>query len=221
MSSDQSNRHRLAVVCVFCGSSPGTDPAYAAAARRFGDLLGRTGRDLVYGGGRIGMMGELADAAMAAGSRVIGVIPRAMVAREMAHPGASEMRIVSTMHERKAMMSDLSDAFVALPGGIASDNEASLVLAVESAGRRLLLTGDIEGPALEQFKNGCWQPVAPARAGPPLTLPRPAARAKLPSPVEGVRRGGGHDTVSVARIDRNSSSGSAPRQSGLPARRYQ
>jgi uncharacterized protein (TIGR00730 family) len=123
MAKDESFGRPLSAVCVFCGSSPGTDPAYVDAARRFGDLLGRSGRTLVYGGGRVGMMGEVADAVLAAGSRVIGVIPRAMVVRELAHPGASEMRIVETMHQRKALMSDLSDAFVALPGGIGTMEE--------------------------------------------------------------------------------------------------
>jgi len=123
MAPDEPVTPARASVCVFCGSSPGTDPAYVAAARRFGGLLGSTGRTLVYGGGRIGMMGEVADAALAAGSRVIGVIPRAMVVRELAHPGATEMRVVETMHQRKALMSDLSDAFVALPGGIGTMEE--------------------------------------------------------------------------------------------------
>ncbi len=113
----------LATVCVFCGAHPGQDPAFLEAARAFGRLLAVTGRRLVYGGGRAGMMGALADAALEAGGEVVGVIPRAMVDREWAHPGASSMRVVGTMHQRKAMMSELADGFVALPGGIGTMEE--------------------------------------------------------------------------------------------------
>ena len=104
-------------LCVFCGSRPGTDPDYAAAAVEMGRLLARRGVGLVYGGGRVGLMGVVADAALEAGGEVIGVIPRALAEREIEHRGLTENHIVETMHERKAMMADLSDGFVALPGG--------------------------------------------------------------------------------------------------------
>ncbi|MBX2854795.1 MAG: TIGR00730 family Rossman fold protein [Rhodobacteraceae bacterium] len=104
-------------LCVFCGSRPGTDPDYAAAAVEMGRLLARRGVGLVYGGGRVGLMGVVADAAMSAGGEVIGVIPRALAEREIEHRGLTENHIVETMHERKALMAELSDGFVALPGG--------------------------------------------------------------------------------------------------------
>jgi len=104
-------------LCVFCGSSTGIDPAYRAAAGRLGGLLGERRIGVVYGGARVGLMGAVADAALAAGSEVIGVIPRALVSKEVAHAGLTDLRIVSSMHERKAMMADLSDGFMALPGG--------------------------------------------------------------------------------------------------------
>ncbi len=108
---------RLRSVCVFCGSSAGRDPAFAEAARAMGARIAAEGRTLVYGGGRVGLMGVLADAALAGGAQVIGVIPEVLMAREVAHTGLSELRVVPTMHARKALMADLSDAFVALPGG--------------------------------------------------------------------------------------------------------
>jgi uncharacterized protein (TIGR00730 family) len=115
-------------VCVFCGSSPGNDPIYLDVARTFGALLAARGLGLVYGGGDIGLMGVLADAALAAGGEVIGVIPRALVNREVAHHGLSDLRVVSSMHERKALMADLADAFVALPGGLGTLEELCEVL---------------------------------------------------------------------------------------------
>lgn len=110
-------------VCVYCGSSPGEDPAYAAAATAVGRLLAASGRALVYGGGHVGLMGTVADAALAAGGRVIGVIPRSLEEKELAHRGLSELRVVGSMHERKAMMADLADAFLALPGGLGTLEE--------------------------------------------------------------------------------------------------
>jgi uncharacterized protein (TIGR00730 family) len=104
-------------ICIFCGSRAGTDPKYADAARAVGTLLAGEGIDLVYGGGRVGLMGISANAALAAGGRAIGVLPQALADRELAHTGLSELHIVSTMHERKTMMADLSDGFIALPGG--------------------------------------------------------------------------------------------------------
>ncbi len=110
-------------VCVFCGSSPGASPAYERAAASVGALLARRGIGVVYGGGRVGCMGAVADAALAAGGEVIGVIPHALVAREVAHPGLTDLRVVGSMHERKALMAELSDAFLTLPGGFGTLEE--------------------------------------------------------------------------------------------------
>ncbi|WP_024506571.1 TIGR00730 family Rossman fold protein [Bradyrhizobium sp. ARR65] len=107
----------MKAVCVFCGSSVGRDPAYRDAAISAGEALARAGLSLVYGGGKVGLMGAIADAVLAAGGRAIGVIPRALVEREVAHAGLSELHVVETMHERKTKMADLSDGFIALPGG--------------------------------------------------------------------------------------------------------
>ena len=114
-------------ICVFCGASPGHDPAFVAATRAVGTRLAERGIGIVYGGGRVGLMGALADAALAASGEVIGVIPQGLVDRELAHPGLSELHIVATLHERKAVMADLSDAFVALPGGLGTLEELSEV----------------------------------------------------------------------------------------------
>ncbi len=113
----------LSSVCVFCGSNGGTDPAYLAAAETVGSGLARRGIRVVYGGGRVGLMGALADAARAAGGEVVGVMPQALVDREIGHTGIDDLRIVDTMHERKALMVELADAFVALPGGIGTLEE--------------------------------------------------------------------------------------------------
>jgi uncharacterized protein (TIGR00730 family) len=110
-------------VCVFCGSSPGARPAYADAAAEMGRLLASEGIGLVYGGGQVGLMGVLADAVLAEGGEVIGVIPQALVDREIGHPGVADMRVVGSMHERKALMAELADAFVALPGGLGTLEE--------------------------------------------------------------------------------------------------
>ena len=110
-------------ICVFLGSSPGRSPVYAQAAARFGTLLAQRGIGLVYGGGAVGLMGVIADAACAAGGEVIGVIPEALRAREHDHQGISELHVVQTMHERKALMARLADGFVTLPGGIGTFEE--------------------------------------------------------------------------------------------------
>jgi uncharacterized protein (TIGR00730 family) len=110
-------------VCVYCGSKAGTDPAFTQAAIQVGTWIGQHGGQLVYGGGRNGLMGIVADATMAAGGRVIGVIPRALVEKEWAHTGCTELHVVETMHERKQMMAEKADAFVALPGGIGTFEE--------------------------------------------------------------------------------------------------
>jgi uncharacterized protein (TIGR00730 family) len=110
-------------ICVFCGSSAGRDPAFAAAARAFGALLAHQRITLVYGGGHVGLMGVLADAVLEAGGRVVGVIPRALWDREVGHRALTELHVVETMHERKALMASLADAFVALPGGLGTLEE--------------------------------------------------------------------------------------------------
>jgi uncharacterized protein (TIGR00730 family) len=110
-------------VCVFCGSSSRARDVYFDAARRTGRELARRGLRLVYGGASVGLMGALADAALEAGGVVIGVIPRALVDRELAHPRLSEQHVVESMHDRKALMSELADAFLALPGGLGTLDE--------------------------------------------------------------------------------------------------
>lgn len=115
--------HSVSSICVFCGSRPGTNPAYALAARHMGQVLAARGIRLVYGGGRVGLMGVLADAALAAGGRVVGVIPEALLRLEVGHRALTELHVVPNMHARKRMMAELSDAFVALPGGIGTFEE--------------------------------------------------------------------------------------------------
>jgi len=115
-------------LCVFCGSSSGRDPVYAACARALGVELAVRGVGLVYGGGRVGLMGEVADAALAAGGQVTGVIPQALVDAELAHCGVADLRVVASLHERKALMAELSGGFVALPGGLGTVEELSEVL---------------------------------------------------------------------------------------------
>jgi uncharacterized protein (TIGR00730 family) len=110
-------------VCVFCGASSGRKPAYADTARAFGALLAARGIGLVYGGGRVGLMGAVADGALEGGGEAIGVIPQELVDRELAHGGLSELHVVGSLHERKALMAELADAFVALPGGFGTLDE--------------------------------------------------------------------------------------------------
>jgi uncharacterized protein (TIGR00730 family) len=110
-------------ICVFCGSNAGTRPIYSAVARHLGETMARRGIGLVTGGGKVGLMGAVADAVLAAGGEAIGVIPEQLVAREIAHAGLTDLRIVRTMHERKALMADLADAFIALPGGYGTLDE--------------------------------------------------------------------------------------------------
>lgn len=110
-------------ICVFLGSNAGNRPEYREAAVAFGTRLAREGIGLVYGGASVGLMGALADAALAAGGEVIGVIPRGILEREVAHKGLGDLRIVGSMHERKALMAELADGFVALPGGIGTLEE--------------------------------------------------------------------------------------------------
>ena len=110
-------------IAVYCGSSMGSDPAFADTARTLGQEMARRGIGLVYGGGRLGLMGVVADSVLQAGGEAYGVIPQALIDLEVAHTGLTELHIVQTMHERKALMTDLTDAFVAIPGGIGTLDE--------------------------------------------------------------------------------------------------
>jgi uncharacterized protein (TIGR00730 family) len=118
----------LEAVCVFCGSREGSRPAYAEAARRIGREIARRGLGLVYGGGRVGLMGAVADAALEEGGEVVGVITEALISREVAHAGLTKLHVVGSMHERKMLMADLSDGFVTLPGGYGTLEEFFEVL---------------------------------------------------------------------------------------------
>lgn len=110
-------------ICVFCGSNPGLNPAYLETAEKVGLFLADKKIELVYGGGRVGLMGKIADTVMANNGSVIGIIPRSLAEKEVAHAGLSELHVVKSMHERKAMMEDLSDGFIALPGGFGTFEE--------------------------------------------------------------------------------------------------
>lgn len=113
----------MKAICVFCGSSYGTREAYADAARATGRAIAEQGYTLVYGGAKVGLMGTVADAALNAGGKVIGVLPKALEDKEIGHEGLTDLHLVGSMHERKAMMADLSDAFIALPGGVGTLEE--------------------------------------------------------------------------------------------------
>ncbi|MBI4183050.1 MAG: TIGR00730 family Rossman fold protein [Proteobacteria bacterium] len=139
-------------LCVFCGSSAGFDPAHREAAARLGRLLAEAGVALVYGGGRVGLMGALADGALAAGGRVVGVIPRHLVEREVEHTGVSELVEVETMHARKAEMFARADAFAVLPGGIGTLDEAFEILSWR-------LLGLHDKPVAVVDHAGYWRPL--------------------------------------------------------------
>src|SRR5689334_14276507 len=115
-------------LCVFCGSSAGNRPEYRDAARRFGALLAGRGVGLVFGAGHVGLMGVVADAVLGAGGEAVGVIPQALVDKELAHRGLTDLRVVGTMHQRKALMADLADGFAALPGGYGTADELFEIL---------------------------------------------------------------------------------------------
>lgn len=123
MAARQSSLLAVKRICVFCGASPGARPEYAAATAELARLLVADGIGVVYGGGGVGLMGALADAVIAQGGEIVGVIPQALVDKEIAHRDVSDMRVVGSMHERKALMAELSDAFVALPGGLGTLEE--------------------------------------------------------------------------------------------------
>lgn len=139
-------------VCVFCGSSDGSSPVYLEAARRLGEEISRRGLGLVYGGGKVGLMGAVADAALAAGGEVVGVMPDALISREIGHEGLTELHVVGSMHERKKLMADLSDGFVALPGGYGTLEEFLEVL----SWARLSIH---EKPCALLDVDGYWEPL--------------------------------------------------------------
>jgi uncharacterized protein (TIGR00730 family) len=140
-------RVELSRICVYCGSSAGAVPDFAAAARSLGELLARNGITLVYGGAAVGLMGVLADAALSAGGEVVGVIPRHLFGREIAHRALTELIEVDSMHERKRRMFDLADAFVALPGGLGTVEELTEMATWGQLGmhRKPIATIDVAG----------------------------------------------------------------------------
>ncbi len=143
-------------ICVFCGSSVGTRPEYARAAEQLAHEMVRRSIGLVFGGGNVGLMGVIADAMIAAGGHAIGVIPHALVAREIAHRSLPDLRIVNSMHERKAMMAGLADAFIAMPGGFGTFEEFCEVvtwtqLGVHAKACGLLNVGGFYDPLIELF----------------------------------------------------------------------
>ena len=145
--------------CVFCGSSPGNDPRFTADATALGTALAGAGHELVYGGGRTGLMGAVADAAVAAGGAVIGIIPQQLEDREVAHRGISDLRIVPSMHERKALMAELSDGFIALPGGFGTFEEFCeavtwVQLGIQHKPCLLANLGGYYDPLVGQFDRG-------------------------------------------------------------------
>jgi uncharacterized protein (TIGR00730 family) len=139
-------------VCVFCGASSGRRAAYAAAARAFGEAAASRGVGVVYGGGKVGLMGALAEGALAAAGEVVGIIPQALVDRELAHGGLSELHVVGSLHERKALMAELSDAFVALPGGFGTLDELMEQLTWSQLGLHVKPVGLLD---VEQY----WRPL--------------------------------------------------------------
>jgi uncharacterized protein (TIGR00730 family) len=147
-----SPAERPLTVCLYCGSRFGDDPAFRTAAVEFGRGVAERGMTLIYGGGRVGLMGLAADAAIAAGGRVVGIIPRFLDAREIGHPALAELMLVETMHERKARMAELSDAFVALPGGIGTLDETFEIITWAQLGLHAK-------PIFAVDLGGYWQPL--------------------------------------------------------------
>jgi uncharacterized protein (TIGR00730 family) len=145
---------RFSTVCVYAGSAPGVQEAYAEAARALAAGLARRGAGVVYGGGSLGLMGELADAALDAGAEVVGVIPRFLGDREVGHDGLTDLRVTENMHDRKMLMAEQADAFVVLPGGIGTLEEVVEMLSWSQLGLHrkpigLLDTGGFWGPLLD------------------------------------------------------------------------
>ena len=146
------NPGKIRKICVYCGSGPGTDPAFVEAARAFGAILAKNGIGLVYGGGNVGMMGELAGAVLAHGGEVTGIIPDFLVAREHAVKGSHGLIVTRDMHERKRKMFELADAFVALPGGVGTLEEIVEQMTWAQLGRH-------KKPILLANIAGFWQPL--------------------------------------------------------------
>ena len=140
----------MKTLCVYCGSNAGSDPAYAALARDLGTRLARDGIALVYGGGNVGLMGIVADAVLAGGGEVIGVIPQQLVDWEVAHKGVTRLEVVDSMHTRKARMFELADGFIALPGGFGTLDEMFEMLTWRQLGRK---------PCAFLGVNGFWEPL--------------------------------------------------------------
>ena len=150
--NERENLNKIRKICVYCGSGPGTDPAYVEAARAFGATLAKNGIGLVYGGGHVGMMGELAEAVLAHDGEVTGIIPEFLVAREHAIKGAHGLIVTHDMHERKRKMFELADAFVALPGGVGTLEEIVEQMTWAQLGRH-------KKPILLANIEGFWQPL--------------------------------------------------------------
>jgi uncharacterized protein (TIGR00730 family) len=142
-------RRLMRSVCVFCGSSDGRRPEYREAATELGTQLGQAGVKVVYGGASVGLMGAVADAALAAGGEVIGVIPRGFADRELAHPGLTALHLTDSMHERKALMADLSDGFIALPGGLGTLEELAEITTWAQLGLHSKPVGVLDVPTAE------------------------------------------------------------------------
>ena len=185
-------------VCVFCGSRPGARPSYARAARQLGARLAAEGLGLVSGGGRVGLMGVVANAVLDGGGQAVGVIPQALAAREVGHTDLTELHVVGTMHQRKAMMADLADAFVALPGGLGTLEELSEALTWQGLGLHakpcaVLDVDGYYGPLLAWLDAGVAEGFvsAPARAAlivesdPDALVDRLLARAAPPGASDG------------------------------------
>jgi uncharacterized protein (TIGR00730 family) len=143
---------RVTRLCVYCGSHVGLDRRYRAAARELGEALAKAGIELVFGGGRIGLMGVLADAVLMAGGRVVGIIPDRLRDAELAHPGASELVIAGSMHDRKRLMAERADAFAVLPGGIGTLDETFEILTWRQLGLH-------DKPIFLVDVAGYWQPL--------------------------------------------------------------
>ncbi|MGV3773451.1 MAG: TIGR00730 family Rossman fold protein [Verrucomicrobiales bacterium] len=155
-------------ICVFCGSNSGSNPQYAEVARELGTELTRRGIGLVTGGGHIGLMGVVADATLAAGGEVIGVIPEALQARELAHHGLTQLHVVPSMHARKAMMAELSDGFIALPGGFGTFEEFCEVLTWAQLGLHAKPCGILNvlgyyNPLLQMFNHAAAEQFLPSQ----------------------------------------------------------
>lgn len=158
---------KLKSICVFCGSNAGSRPAYVEAAKQMGKLLAGRGIQVVYGGGHVGLMGVVADAALESGGNVVGVIPRALADRELAHGEVTKMHVVDSMHDRKAMMADLSDGFVALPGGYGTFEELCEIITWSQLGIHQKPCGvlNVNGyydPLLTQFDAAVEEGFMPA-----------------------------------------------------------